>query len=158
MVQDKHNLMDEGKRGKNKCCKASHIPCHTSQSVSEQQPSWKPKTSLHSSSTSVSIAQCDIASYRICQVKSAVSVVSPINFLLTPSPLLKIKADDVLCIGRSWQWIISFCVRMFQLLLWSGAELQDYNPSSEKHQRNVKHPSLLCITFPWYLISLRNHF
>lgn len=72
--------------------------------------------------------------YPFCQVESAVSVVSPINFLLTPSPLLKIEADDVLCIGRSWQWIISFCVRMFQLLLWSGAELQDYNPL----QRNTK--------------------
>lgn len=130
-----------------------------SQSLSNSQAgSQKPHFILHLPQFLLLNVTLHRTEYPFCQVKSAVSVVSPINFLLTPSPLLKIEADDVLCIGRSWQWIISFCVRMFQLLLWSGAELQDYNPSSEKHQRNVKHPSLLCITFPWYLISLRNHF
>lgn len=130
-----------------------------SQSLSNSQAgSQKPHFILHLPQFLLLNVTLHRTEYPFCQVKSAVSVVSPINFLLTPSPLLKIEADDVLCIGRSWQWIISFCVRMFQLLLWSGAELQDYNPSSEKHQRNVKHPSLLCITFPRYLISLRNHF
>lgn len=73
-----------------------------SQSLSNiQAGSQKPHFILHLPQLLLLSVILHHTEYPFCQIKTAVSIVSPINFLLTPSLPLKMEADDVLCICRN---------------------------------------------------------